>query len=128
MYGKTIHTWQSECDPLPIGAPQLMLSLLAKEEATEEEWKHKDEVTGISSAERAEMRKQLEYHSKIEGADSGRGLTLTHSIQQGKEGGQAKEERGGAAHKKSGAEMKETWGAKESVQGAGGEATHPSAI
>ena len=85
-----------------------MLSLLAKEEATAEEWKHKDEVTGIPSAERAEIRKQLVYHSKIEGADSGRGLTLTHNIQQGKEGGQAKEVRGGAAHKMGGdAEMKE---------------------
>jgi hypothetical protein len=130
MYGKTIHTWQSECDPLPIGAPQLMLSLLAKEEAKEAEWKHKDEVTGISSVERAEMRKELVYHPKIEGADSGRGLTLTHNIQQGKETGQAKEEHGGAVHKiGGGAEMKEAGrslplhtvpGTQEALNAAGG--------
>jgi len=70
MYGKTIHTWQSERDALPLGAPQLMMSFTSDAEMYPDEVKAKDEITGVNTAERREIRKQLEYRPKAEGADS----------------------------------------------------------
>lgn len=74
MYGKTIHTWQPERDALPIGAPQLMLSFTSAAEVVPEEVRQKDELTGISTSERAQIRTQLEYKPKAEGIDLGKGL------------------------------------------------------
>ncbi len=83
VYGKIIHTWQIDRDALPIGPPQLMTSVTAacKNVMHAAEFALKDEITGVSSVERAAARKEsIEYKPRADGADqweaSGKGIAF----------------------------------------------------
>jgi len=71
-YGKAIHFWSAQ-DAMPFGPPKLIVTMCTPDaQAKYHEpavWKHKDESTGTSSKEKAEKRKGLEYHERMEGSD-----------------------------------------------------------
>jgi len=56
MYGKIICTWQTDRDALPIGAPQLMVSLTSDAAVDRRLLEQKDAVTGVSTEERRRQR------------------------------------------------------------------------
>ena len=64
MYGKIVCTWQSDIHALPIGPPQIMVSLTQRQQVDEDKLAEQERQTGIKVEER---RKQRE--GKIEIAD-----------------------------------------------------------
>ena len=69
MYGKTIHTWQVDRDPLPLGPPSLMMSLTSDAQLLAGELEAKDRVTGVVTAELKARRADLEYRPRAAGVD-----------------------------------------------------------
>jgi len=71
-YGKAIHFWAAQ-DPLPYGPPKLIYTMCTPEKQAElaeaSVWKDKDESSGISSADRARKRTDIDYHPRLAGSD-----------------------------------------------------------
>ena len=84
MYGKTIHTWQVDRDPLPLGPPSLMMSLTADNQILVGEMEAKDKVAGVQSAELKARRTDLDFHPRMAGADqweaSGNGIEFRPTL------------------------------------------------
>lgn len=92
MYGKTIHTWQVDRDPLPLGPPSLMMSLTNDTQLLAGELEAKDKVTGVITAELKARRTNLEYRPRAAGVDqwetTGNGIEFQPALVdvRGKEG------------------------------------------
>jgi len=70
-YGKTIHTWQVDKNKdLPLGLPQLMMSLTKDGQVDERILKREEKETGISIDERRKRRETFHSPPVKEGADS----------------------------------------------------------
>ena len=60
-YGKTWHTWHTDREQLPVGAPMLMMGFTQDGQADEELVAARDKRFDVSSAERREKRADIEY-------------------------------------------------------------------
>ena len=66
-YGKTIHTWQIDTTPeLPLGPPQLMMSLTEPGQVEPRLVKKRDESFGMSTEDKRQTRAQYlpQYHKQ----------------------------------------------------------------
>jgi len=69
-YGKTIHTWQIDRDPLPFGSPSLMMAFTRDGMANPQLIAEKDQQCGSSTQDRRESRAEIPTPKKAQGADA----------------------------------------------------------
>jgi Protein of unknown function (DUF1264) len=70
-YGKTWHMWHTDRqDPLPLGAPTLMMGFTADGQADEDKLTARDRRFGVSGAEKRQQRANIDYPPVDPNADA----------------------------------------------------------